>query len=74
MFPSKLLQRMRAVPPARRPIAEACVANAAFDHLVPAPLPEALEDNSDAAWQQWLAAHDTMEPGETVPMELRPEH
>ncbi len=73
MFPSKILQRMRHGAPARRPVAAACVASPSLDLLAPLPLPEVLEDNSDAAWQQWLAANDAHDPVQTLRMELRPE-
>ena len=73
MFPSKILHRMRQGVPARRPVAEACVASPALDLLMPLALPEVLEDDSDAAWQQWLAANDGHDMAHTVPMELRAE-
>lgn len=71
MFRRKPSQRAPAAP--ALPPGAAASGHGLEDTFAPIPLPDVLEDNSDAAWQLWLAANDAPCFGETVRMELSPD-
>lgn len=70
MFRSKLLSRWRHGV-AQEPVAAAAAASLMpAETDVPPALPEVVEDDSEAAWAQWLAAHDTHDFAQTQRMDL----
>lgn len=70
MFRSKFLRRLRHGV-SQEPVAAAVAASLTPPETDVAPaLPEVVEDDSEAAWEQWLAAHDTPDFAQTQRMEL----